>query len=203
MDGTRYFSSPTIHCPSCSVRQHRNRTVTYSHTAITPVIVASGNPKVIPLEPEFITPQDGHDKQDCENAADSHPLSALTEANPGTTSVKKQLLNAAGAFQETRCWATSRIAGCSRSMRPHPTTRIARGILTQAIQPAQFCIIIKQVGHCHSPVPGSANMPGYRVEGGSGMRVMRQIRAGWYRHDISGNSRLIGGAVFVMIVLLY
>jgi len=24
---------------------------------------------VLPLEPEFITPQDGHDKQDCENAA--------------------------------------------------------------------------------------------------------------------------------------
>jgi hypothetical protein len=43
--------------------------VTYSHTVITPVVVAPGNDTVIPLEPEFVVPQDGHEKQDCENAA--------------------------------------------------------------------------------------------------------------------------------------
>ncbi len=43
--------------------------MTYSHSAITPVIVAPGNNKVIALPPEFITPQDGHKKQDCETAA--------------------------------------------------------------------------------------------------------------------------------------
>jgi hypothetical protein len=69
MDGTRYFSSTKIHCPQCSQTKHRNGTITYSHSVVTPVIVAPGNPRVIPLEPEFITPQDGHDKQDCENAA--------------------------------------------------------------------------------------------------------------------------------------
>ena len=69
MDGTRYFSSSKIHCPQCSVTEHRNGTITYSHSVVTPVIVAPGNPRVIPLEPEFIVPQDGHDKQDCENAA--------------------------------------------------------------------------------------------------------------------------------------
>jgi len=69
LDGTQYFSSSKIHCENCSVKHHKNGTVTYSHTAITPVIVAAGNARVIPLEPEFITPQDGHEKQDCENAA--------------------------------------------------------------------------------------------------------------------------------------
>jgi len=69
LDGTQYFSSSKIHCDQCSVKRHRNGTVTYSHTAVTPVIVAPGNPRVIPLEPEFVTPQDGHEKQDCENAA--------------------------------------------------------------------------------------------------------------------------------------
>ena len=69
MDGTQYFSSEKIHCPRCSVRNHRNGTVTYSHSVVTPVIVAPGNPRVLPLEPEFIVPQDGHEKQDCENAA--------------------------------------------------------------------------------------------------------------------------------------
>ena len=75
MDGTQYFSSSKIHCKNCSVKNHRNGTVTYYHTVVTPVIVASGNPRVIPLEPEFITPQDGHKKQDCENAAAKRWLS--------------------------------------------------------------------------------------------------------------------------------
>ena len=39
------------------------------HSAVTPVIVAPGKPEVIALRPEFITPQDGHRKQDCEIAA--------------------------------------------------------------------------------------------------------------------------------------
>lgn len=69
LDGTQYFGSAKIHCEQCNVKHHKNGTTTYSHTAITPVIVAPGNPRVIPLEPEFITPQDGHKKQDCENTA--------------------------------------------------------------------------------------------------------------------------------------
>lgn len=69
LDGTQYFTSNTIHCKNCSISKHRNGTVTYSHSAITPVIVAPGNDKVIALEPEYITPQDGHKKQDCENTA--------------------------------------------------------------------------------------------------------------------------------------
>jgi hypothetical protein len=44
--------------------------VSYSHKVLTPVVAAPGNSKVIVLEPEFITPQDGSAKQDCElNAA--------------------------------------------------------------------------------------------------------------------------------------
>jgi hypothetical protein len=59
---------------------------TYYHSAVTPVIVAPGQEHAIPLRPEFITPQDGHTKQDCEiaaakrwlekNAARSAPLKA-------------------------------------------------------------------------------------------------------------------------------
>lgn len=74
MDGTQYFSSKSIHCDQCNNTTH-NGTVTYSHTVVTPVIVAPGNPNVIPLEPEFIIPQDGHEKQDCENAAAKRWLS--------------------------------------------------------------------------------------------------------------------------------
>jgi len=69
LDGTEYFSSQNIHCEQCSHRTHKNGTVTYFHTAILPVIVSPQQKAVISLDPEFITPQDGHEKQDCEIAA--------------------------------------------------------------------------------------------------------------------------------------
>jgi hypothetical protein len=69
MDGVCYHSSETIFCEKCSHQQHKNGSVTHTHSAITPVIVAPGNKHVITLPPEFITPQDGHNKQDSEQAA--------------------------------------------------------------------------------------------------------------------------------------
>lgn len=69
MDGTSYFSSKAIHCPNCQHRTTAKGETTYYHTAITPVVVAPGRSQVISLVPEYIVPQDGHDKQDCERAA--------------------------------------------------------------------------------------------------------------------------------------
>ncbi len=69
LDGTWYFSSEKIHCQNCSHIEHKNGQITHYHSAITPVIVAPGQRQVIALRPEFITPQDGHTKQDCEIAA--------------------------------------------------------------------------------------------------------------------------------------
>ena len=69
LDGLCYFSSKKIHCQNCCHRTAANGVTTYFHSAITPVVVAPGNGRVIALEPEFIVPQDGHDKQDCEQAA--------------------------------------------------------------------------------------------------------------------------------------
>jgi len=69
LDGTWYFSSHNIHCDQCTKIEHSNGEITYYHSAITPVIVAPGQKHAIALRPEFIVPQDGHDKQDCETAA--------------------------------------------------------------------------------------------------------------------------------------
>lgn len=70
IDGTEFFRSSKIHCENCSVTRNTNGTVSYSHKVLTPVVAASDNNKVIILEPEFIIPQDGSTKQDCElNAA--------------------------------------------------------------------------------------------------------------------------------------
>jgi hypothetical protein len=66
LDGTQYFSSTNLHGPCCSCKTHSNGKISYSHTVVTPVLVKPGSAKVIPLAPEFIRPQDGHEKQDCE-----------------------------------------------------------------------------------------------------------------------------------------
>lgn len=69
LDGTEYHSSTKISCECCSTRTQRNGKVTYSHTAILPVIAAPNCAEVISLPPEFVTPQDGQEKQDCETTA--------------------------------------------------------------------------------------------------------------------------------------
>lgn len=72
LDATWYFSSQSknIHCSNCSCLQHTDGTTTHFHSAITPVIVSPSHGQVVPLRPEFIVPQDGQVKQDCEiNAA--------------------------------------------------------------------------------------------------------------------------------------
>ena len=69
LDATHYFSSKKICCENCNTKEHQNGTITYFHSAITPVFVTPGKNQVISLPPEFITPQDGTTKQDCENAA--------------------------------------------------------------------------------------------------------------------------------------
>ncbi len=66
IDGTEYFSSKKIHCENCSHRVLNNGETRYFHSALTPVIVQPGNEQVLVLEPEFIVPQDGQEKQDCE-----------------------------------------------------------------------------------------------------------------------------------------
>jgi len=69
LDGTNYFSSKAVPCPNCLTRQLTNGQTLYYHAAITPVIVCPGQAQVIALPPEYIMPQDGHAKPDCERAA--------------------------------------------------------------------------------------------------------------------------------------
>jgi hypothetical protein len=80
LDGTDSFSSKKISCPCCTQQTLKNGKTLYSHTVITPVIVAPGQSRVIPLPPEFVGAQDGADKQDCKWTllfvckSDSHAL---------------------------------------------------------------------------------------------------------------------------------
>ena len=79
LDGTEYFTSKKIHCHNCSTRQRGKGEKEYFHAMLGATMVAPGHDKVIPLEPEFIAPQDGAEKQDCENAAAKRWLAAHGE----------------------------------------------------------------------------------------------------------------------------
>ena len=69
LDGLTYHSSTKIHCDCCSTRRDSQGTMHYYHHAILAVITRPDCPHVLPLPPEFISPQDGHEKQDCEREA--------------------------------------------------------------------------------------------------------------------------------------
>jgi hypothetical protein len=75
LDGTEYHCSREIHCPNCSHRK-RGKATEYFHTMLAATVVAPGHNRAIPLEPAFIVPQDGHEKQDCESRAARRWLAA-------------------------------------------------------------------------------------------------------------------------------
>jgi hypothetical protein len=69
LDGTEHFGSRKVGCPQCSTRRRSDGGTEYFHSFLGASVVAPGHTQVLPLPPEFIAPQDGAEKQDCERAA--------------------------------------------------------------------------------------------------------------------------------------
>ena len=70
IDGSQFHHSKKIQCPQCTTRHHKQSdTVSYHHSVLCATLVADGHSRVLPLRLEFITPQDGDTKQDCETKA--------------------------------------------------------------------------------------------------------------------------------------
>jgi hypothetical protein len=69
LDGTEYFCSRKIKCQQCSTRRRSDGGTEYFHAFLGASLVAPGHKQVLPLPPEFIAPQDGTEKQDCERNA--------------------------------------------------------------------------------------------------------------------------------------
>ncbi len=82
LDGTGYFSSQKIHCPSCQVKEHQSGVVTYEHQMLGAVIVHPDLKEVIPLAPEPIQKQDGGTKNDCERNAARRLLRKIRQEHP-------------------------------------------------------------------------------------------------------------------------
>jgi hypothetical protein len=82
LDGTTYFSSAKIHCPSCLEKHHRGGGVTYSHQLLGATLVHPDLKEVIPLAPEPIIQQDGQTKNDCERNATRRWLKQFRREHP-------------------------------------------------------------------------------------------------------------------------
>lgn len=69
LDGSEHFRSRKLRCRHCSTRTRADGETEYFHSFVGATLVAPGQATVLPLPPEFVRPQDGAGKQDCELAA--------------------------------------------------------------------------------------------------------------------------------------
>ncbi len=76
LDGTEYFCSQKLGCPQCLTRRRANGKTENYHAMLAGTIVAPGHAMALPMMPEFIAPQDGAEKQDCERNAAKRWLAA-------------------------------------------------------------------------------------------------------------------------------
>jgi hypothetical protein len=82
LDGSEYFSSDKINCPSCLKTESGKGNIRYHHQILQPVIVHPNLRQVIPLFPEPIQNSDGKIKQDCEINAGKRSLAKIRKAHP-------------------------------------------------------------------------------------------------------------------------
>jgi hypothetical protein len=81
VDGSQYFSSTHIHCPSCLRATSKART-RYYHQILQAVIVHPDMRQVMPLAPEAIQNTDGSKKQDCEINAGKRLVANIRKRHP-------------------------------------------------------------------------------------------------------------------------
>ena len=82
LDGTGYFSSNKVHCPSCMAKVSRSGEETYYHQMLGAALVHPDLKEVLPLCPEPIIKQDGETKNDCERNAARRFLSKFRKEHP-------------------------------------------------------------------------------------------------------------------------
>jgi hypothetical protein len=89
-DGTEYFCSQKLGCPHCLRRKRANGAVESYHTLLAVTAVAPGHSKVVPPFPEFIAPQDGAEKQDCERNAAKRWHQARRQTSPPASRLSRR-----------------------------------------------------------------------------------------------------------------
>jgi len=82
LDGSQYFSSDKINCPSCLTYKGSKSKLRYSHQILQAVMLNLDMRQVIPLAPEPIIKADGNDKNDCERCAGKRLIGKIRATHP-------------------------------------------------------------------------------------------------------------------------
>ena len=85
VDGSEYFSSDHIGCPSClrrKVKKKQGDALQLSHQIVQAALVHPKHSSVIPLAPEQVRNTDGSEKQDCETNAAKRLLTRIRTVHP-------------------------------------------------------------------------------------------------------------------------
>ena len=82
LDGTGYFSSASINCDQCCIKEHKNGSKTYYHQMLSAALVHPEQKVVYPFAPEPILKQDGIEKNDCERNAAKRWLQEFRREHP-------------------------------------------------------------------------------------------------------------------------
>ena len=82
LDGTGYFSSKSVHCKNCCVKEHRDGSKTFYHQTLAGAMVYPGEKVVFPLYNEMIMKKDGILKNDCERNAAKRFIETFKSDHP-------------------------------------------------------------------------------------------------------------------------
>jgi hypothetical protein len=82
LDGSQYFSSEKVCCPSCLTYKGAKSKTRYSHQILQAVMLHPDMRQVIPLAPEPIVKSDGDAKNDCERSAGKRLVRKIRAAHP-------------------------------------------------------------------------------------------------------------------------
>lgn len=79
LDGSEYFHSTRINCPSCLRRESKDGETHYSHVVVGATLVRAGSHEILPMDAEEVRNEDGREKQDCEINAGKRLVKRLRE----------------------------------------------------------------------------------------------------------------------------
>jgi len=82
IDGSQYFSSEKINCPSCLTYKGTKSKTRYSHQILQAVMLHPDMRQVLPLAPEPIINTDGNEKNDCERNAGKRLVGKIRATHP-------------------------------------------------------------------------------------------------------------------------
>ena len=82
LDGSDYFHSTRLQCPSCLQRHDSSGEVHFRHTVVSGTLVKAGSHRVLPIDVEEVRNDDGQDKQDCEIKAAKRLIPRLRQEHP-------------------------------------------------------------------------------------------------------------------------